>query len=68
MDVLLTCARVTDDGYCIVDADLIKNPDFAIASQMMIGSAATVLLASCVGEAGSVSHPNAGGTAMGIGM
>lgn len=59
--------RETDDGHCVLDADLIHGSDFAIASQMMIAKAGTAVITSCVGEGTRSSHPNTGGIAAGIG-
>lgn len=60
--------RETDDGHCALDADLIPGADFAIASQMMIASAGTALITTCVVEEKPSSDPSTGGTAIGIGM
>ncbi len=68
MNGLLTCVRETDDGHCVLDADLIHGADFAIASQMMIASAGTTLITTCVVEDKPSAHPNTGGIAAGIGM
>ncbi len=62
------CVRETDDGHCVVDADLIYGSDFAIASQWMIARAGTALFMTCVGEGEPSSHSNTGGIAAGIGM
>ena len=60
--------RETDDGHCVLDADLIHGSEFAIASQMNIASAGTTLITTCVVEEKPSPDPNTGGIAVGIGM